>query len=73
MKLPIEVRTRIYGFLFFTKGQGSQPIALDGKRKDETKALYAKSFAEGSKTRVGILAVSKEVTTALFTPTLDHR
>lgn len=67
MKLPFEVRTRIYGFLFFTKGQASQPIALDGKRKDESKALYAKSFAEGSKYRVGILAVSKEVHIAPFT------
>lgn len=61
MKLPKEVRNRIYTFLFFTKGQGSQPIVIDGKRKYEPKDPYAKSFAEGSGNRVAILRVNKEV------------
>lgn len=63
MKLPQEVRCRIYMFLFFVKGQGSQPITLDGKRKTEPKDPWAKSFAENSKFRLAILRVSKEVTT----------
>ena len=60
MKLPKEIRHRIYTLLFFTKGQGSQAIVIDGKRKYEPKDPYAKSFAEGSKFRVAILAVNKE-------------
>lgn len=64
LKLPTEIRVRIYGFLFFTKGQGSQPITIDGKRKDDSKDPYAKSFAEGSKERVAILRVNKEVSNA---------
>jgi hypothetical protein len=67
MKLPPVIRNRIYKFLFFTKGQGSQPIVIDGKRKDETKDPYAKSFAEGSKMRVAILRVNKEVTATRYT------
>jgi hypothetical protein len=61
MKLPKEVRNRIYNFLF-TKTQGSQAIVLDGKRKHEPKDPYAKTFAEGSAYRVGILRANKEVT-----------
>ena len=61
MKVPKEVRNRIYRFLFFTKGQGSQAIVIDGKRKFEPKDPYAKSFSEGSKFRVAILAVNREV------------
>ena len=61
MKLPKEVRNRIYKFLFFTKGQGAVPIVIDGKRKYEPKDPFAKSFAEGSKNRVAILRANKEV------------
>ena len=61
MKLPKELRTRIYTYLFYTKGQGSQPIVIDGKRKYEPKDPFAKSFAEGSKNRVAILRANKEV------------
>lgn len=63
MKLTPEIRNRIYLFLFFTKGQGSQPITLDGKRKNESKDPYAKTFAQGSKNRVAILAANKQVST----------
>lgn len=61
MKLPKELRNRIYTYLFYTKGQGSHPIVIDGKRKFEPKDPYAKSFAQGSKNRVAILAANKEV------------
>lgn len=65
MKLPKEVRHRIYTFLFFTKGQGSQAIVIDGKRKYEPKDPYAKSFTEGSEYRVAILRVNKEASTSI--------
>jgi len=61
LKLPKEVRNRIYKFLFFTKGQGSQAIVIDSRRKFEPKDPFAKSFSEGSKFRVAILRVNKEV------------
>jgi hypothetical protein len=61
MKLTPEVRKRIYTFYFLAKGQGSLPITFDGKRKNDAKDPYSKMFAEGSKNRVGLLAVNKEV------------
>ena len=61
MKLSPEIRQRVYQFYFLTKGQGSLPIVLDGKRKNDTKDPYAKGFAVGNKNRVGLLAVNKEV------------
>lgn len=36
------------------------PIALDGRRKG-TSDIYAKTYADGSKSRVGLLAVNKEI------------
>jgi hypothetical protein len=65
LKLPKEVRNRIYTFLFLTKGCGSTPIVIDGKRKYEPKDPFAKSFAEGSKYRVAILRANKEVSKAM--------
>ncbi|EMC95367.1 hypothetical protein BAUCODRAFT_149354 [Baudoinia panamericana UAMH 10762] len=59
LKLPKELRARIYGFYFAAKGVVGAPIVLDGKRTD-TKEVYAKHYAEGSKSRVGLLAVNKE-------------
>lgn len=35
------------------------PIVLDGKRQN--KEMYAKTYANGSKNRVALLAVNKEV------------
>ncbi|GAB7334146.1 hypothetical protein MBLNU13_g06217t1 [Cladosporium sp. NU13] len=61
MKLSKELRIRIYTYLFYTKGQGSQSIVIDGKRKYEPKDPYAKSFAQGSKYRVAILTANKEI------------
>ena len=60
MKLSPEIRQRVYQFYFLTMGQGSLPIVLDGKRKNDTKDPYAKTFAVGNKNRVGLLAVNKE-------------
>jgi hypothetical protein len=60
MKLSPEIRQRIYLFYFLTKGQGSLPITFDGRRRNDTKDPYAKTFAENNKTRVGLLTVSKE-------------
>lgn len=59
LKLPKEVRARIYGFYFAQKGVVGEAIVLDGKRAN--KDIYAKTYAESSKDRVGLLAVNKEV------------
>ncbi|KAF2772015.1 hypothetical protein EJ03DRAFT_348828 [Teratosphaeria nubilosa] len=61
MKLPKELRARIYNFYFAQKGVVGDTILLDGKRSN--KDVYAKTYAEGHKNRVGLLAVSKEIST----------
>jgi hypothetical protein len=71
MKLDAEIRRRVYLFYFLTKGQGSLPITFDGKRKTDTKDPYAKTFAEGNKNRVGLMAVSKEAS-ILYSLFLGH-
>ncbi|KAK6434087.1 hypothetical protein LTR95_009728 [Oleoguttula sp. CCFEE 5521] len=58
MQLPEELRQRIYGFYFAPKGDA---IAVDTKRKGGGGAMYAKTYAEGSKFRIALLAISKEV------------
>lgn len=63
MKLPIDVRKRIFCLYFASKGIEGEPVTIDGKRKNELKDPYAKNYAEGSKYRVALLAVNKEVTT----------
>lgn len=65
MKLSLEVRQRIYMFYFLAKGQGSLAITFDGKRKNDSKDPYAKTFAEGNSNRVGLLAVNKEASMLL--------
>ncbi|TKA72203.1 hypothetical protein B0A55_06964 [Friedmanniomyces simplex] len=59
LKLPKEVRIRTYGFYFAQKGVVGEAIVIEGKRAN--KEVYAKTFAEGSKNRVGLLAVNKEI------------
>lgn len=61
LKLPAEARKIIYDLYFNAKGIAGEPIVLDGKRKTESKDPYAKSYASGSKCRVALLAVCKEV------------
>ncbi|KAK5736116.1 hypothetical protein LTR17_007638 [Elasticomyces elasticus] len=59
LKLPKELRLRIYGFYFAQKGVVSEGIVLDGKRAN--KEAFAKTYAESMKNRVGVLAVNKEI------------
>lgn len=47
-------------YYFACKGVVDDPIPLEGKRKG-TGDLYAKSYAEGSKYRVALLAVNKQI------------
>lgn len=61
MKLPVEVRKRIYQYYFYHKGIAGEPITIDGKRKSESKDPFAKSYSGGSKFRVALLATNKEV------------
>lgn len=67
MKLPVEVRKRVYQLYFYPKGVAGDQITLDGKRKTESKDPFAKSYCEGSKNRVALLAVNKEVRLSLVT------
>lgn len=70
MDLPEVVRNSVYRMYFAPKGltEATTPIVLDGKRSTD-KVPYSKSYAEGSKSRVGLLAVSKMVcaTKTLYT------
>ena len=59
LKLTKEIQARVYEYYFAQRGVVGETIVLDGKRAN--KEIYAKTFAEGSKTRVGLLAVNKEV------------
>ncbi|KAK4550057.1 hypothetical protein LTR36_003024 [Oleoguttula mirabilis] len=59
LKIPKELRARIYGFYFAQKGVVGESIVLDGKRAN--KEIYAKTYADGSKNRVGLLGVNKEL------------
>ncbi|KAK6436068.1 hypothetical protein LTR95_007747 [Oleoguttula sp. CCFEE 5521] len=58
LKLPEELRQRIYNFYFAPKGEA---ITVDTKRKNGGGVMYAKTYAEGSKFRIALLVVSKEV------------
>nr|OQO17097.1 hypothetical protein B0A51_15550 [Rachicladosporium sp. CCFEE 5018] len=58
MQLPKELRLRIYNFYFAPKGEA---ISVDTKRKGGGGIVYAKSYAEGSKFRIALLAISQEV------------
>nr|OQO19616.1 hypothetical protein B0A51_14515 [Rachicladosporium sp. CCFEE 5018] len=58
MQLPKELRLRIYNFYFAPKGEA---ISVDTKRKGGGGIVYAKSYAEGSKFRIALLAISQEI------------
>lgn len=60
--LPETVRNTVYRMYFAPKGltELHVPIVLDSKRTVDKKP-YSKSFADGSKNRVGLLAVNKIV------------
>lgn len=59
-KFPREIRNRIYSFYLAPKGVVNHPITIDSKRKG-TSDVYSKSYADGSKNRVALLAVDKEI------------
>lgn len=59
LKLPKEARKRIYDYYFAPKGVVDSEIQVEGKRA--AKDLYAKAYADGSKNRVALLAVNKEI------------
>ena len=60
LKLSEEIRQLIYSFYFAQKGVVGEAIVMDGRRTSN-KDIYAKTFSEGSKERVALLAVNKEV------------
>lgn len=62
MELNASIRNTVYRMYFAPKGltEDTTPIVLDGKRAAD-KVTYSKSFADGSKNRVALLAVCKEV------------
>lgn len=61
LKLPREVQVRTYGFYFAAQGVVGKEIVLEGKRTTTTKEVFAKSYADGSKDRVALLAVDREI------------
>lgn len=61
LDLTEEIRTIIYGYYFANKGVVDDAIQLDGKRKNFTNDIYAKTYSNDSKTRIGLLAVNKQV------------
>lgn len=48
----------MYDFYFANKNLVDEPIAFEGKRKD-TGDMFAKTYANGNRHRVGLLAVNK--------------
>lgn len=60
--MPKEARKRIYDFYFAPKGVVNDAIVVEAKRTGkDSKDLYAKNYADGSKNRVALLAVNKEI------------
>lgn len=59
MKLPKEARTRVYAYYFANNRVTNAPISIEGKRSN--KDIFAKQYSEGSKYRVGLLSINKEV------------
>jgi hypothetical protein len=59
LKVPKEARSKIYTFYFAPNRITNSEIALEGKRTN--KDLFAKMYSEGSKYRVGLLTVNKEI------------
>lgn len=70
LKLPKEVCAKIYSFYFAPNRITNSDIALEGKRSN--KDIFAKMYAEGSKYRVGLLTVNKEVYEDAVQVLYDH-
>lgn len=60
LKLPKEARKRVYSFYFAPNGVVGNEIVVEGKRSS-TKEMFAKSYADGLKNRVALLATNKEI------------
>ena len=58
--MPKEARKRVYDYYFAPEGVPNAAIVAEGKRHN-SKIMYAKLYAAGSKDRVGLLRVNKEV------------
>lgn len=72
VKISPEARNLVYRYYFAADCIANGPILVDSKRTSN-KEPYAKTFANGSKNRVAILAVSKEVSSATLPPyTQEH-
>ena len=61
LKLPKECRTRICTFYFAPKGIVNNPIPLEARRTIANRGMYARTYADGSKYRVALLATNKEI------------
>ncbi len=59
LKLPEKVRGKVYDFVFAPNGVVGNDLILEARRA--TKDVFAKSYSEGSKNRVAILAVNKQI------------
>lgn len=68
--LPEEVRARVYRHYFAPIGTGNT-ITLEGKRKSNNE-VYAKTYADGSKNRVALLAANKEIHDKALPIFYDH-
>ena len=71
LKLSKEIRKRIYDLYFAPKGVLNSDITVEAKRASN-KELYAKQYAEGSKDRVALLAINKEVYEEAIPVLYDH-
>lgn len=60
LKFTAEIREKIYEAYFACKGVYNDPIPLESKRKGSGD-LWSKAYADGSKHRVALLAVNKQV------------
>lgn len=67
MRLSEELRHKIYREYFAPLGLLNGSIKIESKRKKDS-SYYAKSYTEGSKYRVSLLVVNKEVCTARSSP-----
>lgn len=59
MKLDQEVRARIYKFYLAPEGVCGKSVVLESRRSNRD--VWAKSYSEGSKNRVGLLTVNKTI------------
>lgn len=59
MRLPAEVRVRIYTYYLAPGGICNKSVVLESRRSNRD--VWAKSYSESSKNRVGLLTVNKTI------------